>query len=46
MQKKLKNKINEFEQLQEITRGDRSIEVKKFYEAALRYGIVKGEIYE
>lgn len=42
MQKKLKNKINDFEELQEITTGDRSKEHKKFYEAAIRYGIVKG----
>ena len=43
MQKKLKNKINDFEELQEITTGDRSKEHKKFYEAAIRYGIVEGE---
>ena len=43
MQKELKNKINDFEELQEITPGDRTKEHTKCHEAAIRYGMVKGE---
>ena len=36
-------KVIDFEELQKITMGNRKNEHSKFYEAAIKYGIVKGE---